>query len=385
MTALTGAFNGLNDFLKNFEPSEYHKNAFAERVYKCIKPIAIPSDSAQKSVHRSALNLLANRCELFGQHIFVDFFYWHDLLVNTWLKMDSFENRRPAIYLLHSMHREISARLMQSDDPDHSRKILLFLQTYFKTTLESSKSQPFEVRLAIVGFGLIAAPCKRLLSPEDLNEILRLVMQRIESAANAVNQNDREQLEYFPDYVEALSRIMEQMDQLSSVQLHIVQNIIVTVIRNFHLLSTAHHENTINTLMRTFHNLSQLGGSIVDDVLEKCIYQGVIWTCSHKLPFDSKNDWQTELDWKNQITYESYLPLWNGFLAEFESSTYDRSAIVSKIYDQIMQTLFKILVNLDICMHSQFRIIFLAKSTYFLFFSYCTGQTEFGSAQTNLP
>lgn len=383
MTALTGAFNGLNDFLENFTPSEQHKDVFAERVYKCIKPLAKPLVSTQKAVHRSALNLLANRCELFGKHIFADFFYWHDLLVNTWLKMEQFDNRRPAIHLLHSMHREISARLIENGDSDRSREILLFLQTYFKTTLESSKSQPFEVRLAIVGFGLIAAPCKKLLSPEHLNELLRLVMQRTESAANAVNHNDREQLEHFPDYVEALSRIMEQVDQLSSVQLHILQNIMVTVIRNFHLLSTAHHVVTVNTLMRTFHNLSQLGGSIVDDILEKVIYQGIIWTCSHKLPFDAKNDWQTETDWKNQITYVSYLPLWNGFLAEFETSIYNRSAIVSKIYDQMMQTLFKILVIFIIYIHLDL-ILFYMFDLGLVTISHFTGQIEFGSAQTNL-
>lgn len=269
----------MNDFLENFGPSDAHKVSFAERLYKCIKPIAKPLETSQKAVHRSALNLLANRCELFGKQIFEDYFYWHGLLVNTWLKMDSFDNRRPAIYLLHAMHREIAAQLVQHNDPDRCREILTFLQTYFKTILESSTSQPYEVRLAIVGFGLIAAPCKRLMSAEHLTELLQLMIQRTESAANAVNTHtSKEQLEHFPDYVEALSRIMEQVNQLSGVQLNVLQNIIVSVIRNFHLLSTAHHAMTINTLMRTFHNLSQLGDSILDDILEKVVLQGVIWT-----------------------------------------------------------------------------------------------------------
>lgn len=344
--SLTGAFNGLNDFLENFGPSDVHKDLFAERVYKCIKPIAKPLDTSQKAVHRSALNLLANHCALFGKQIFDDFFYWHDLLVNTWLKMDQFDNRRPAIFLLHAMHREIATQLIQSTDSDRCREILTFLQSYFKATLESSDSQPFEVRLAIVGFGLIAAPCKKLMTPEHLTELLRLVMQRTESAANAINHNSKEQLEHFPDYVEAMSRIMEQVNQLSGLQLNVLRNIVVAVIRNFHLLSTAHHDMTINTLMRTFHNLAKLGDTILDEILEKIVLQGVIWTCSHKLPFDAKNDWNVDTDWKDQVTYVSYLPLWNGFLAEVESTSYNRNAIVNKIYDQMMQSLFKILVNI---------------------------------------
>lgn len=118
------------------------------------------------------------------------------------------------------------------------------------------------------------------------------------------------------------------------------------MIRNFHLLSTAHHLVTINTLMRTFHNLSLLGDSIVDDIIEKVVYQGIIWTCSHKLPVDAKHDWDVDTDWKDQVTYISYLPLWNGFLAECKSTSYDRAPIVCKIYDHMMNSMFKILVNI---------------------------------------
>lgn len=331
----------MNDFLENFTPSHEYKDDFAKRIYKCVKPLAKPVESPQKTMNRSALKLLATRCELFGKHIFDDFYFWHDLLTNTWLQMDQFENRRAAIYLLHAVHREVAVHLLQDDDTERCLKILTFLQEYLKTILESSNSQPFEIRLAIVGFGLIAAPCRKLFTGH-LDELLNLVMQRTKSVANAINHNDKNQLEHFPDYVEALSRIMEQVHQLSGVQLNILQDIIVSVIRNFHLLSTAIHEATINTLKRTFRNLLDLGDSILNDILEKVIYQGVIWTCSHKLPFDASNDWDIDTDWKDQLTYNSYLPLWNGFLSDSRS---DRNVIKEKIYDQMMITLFKILVN----------------------------------------
>lgn len=263
----------MNDFLENFAPSEQHREEFAKRLYKCIKPLAKPSEkNTQKTVNRCALNILARRCQLFGKQIFDDFFFWHDLLVNTWLKMDQYENRRPAIYLLHAIHRDISDRLLHSSDSTQCRVILTFLQNFFKTTLESSISQPFEIRLSIVGFGLLAASCKKLLDSNHLNELFRLVMQRTKSVVNAVSHNSKEQLEHFPDYVEALSRIMEQINQLSGVELNIVQEIIVSIIRHFHLLSTALHQVTINTLIRTFHNLFKLGSSVIDDILEKVFY-----------------------------------------------------------------------------------------------------------------
>lgn len=263
MVSLSAAFDGLNDFLENFGPSDEHKEDFANRAYKCIKPMAKPLEGrSQKAVHKSALRLLANRCELFGAQIFDDFFSWHDLLVNTWLKMDQSDNRDVANVLLQAIHRTIANRLQQNSDSDHDRcrEILTFLLKDFKNTLQSQTSELLAVRRAIVGFGLLGAPSKKLLPPNDLDELLNLVLQRTKCVANDVNaKQTKNEIQYFPDYVEALSKLMEQTSSLSGVQLNVLRDIIVSVIRNFHLLSTSKHETTIKTLRRTFNNLLKLG------------------------------------------------------------------------------------------------------------------------------
>lgn len=347
MISLCGAFNGLNDFLVNFGPSEEHKEDFVKRAYTCIKPFAVPLDisqkNVQKNVHKSAMKLLASRCDLFRKEIFDDFYWWHDLLVEKWLKMNQFENRRTAIYLMSAIHREIAKYILESSDIDRCRKILTFLHTFFKKIVESTTSQPSEIRLAVVGFGDLAAPSKKLMSTKYLDELFNLVIQRTKCVARDVNHSNKEQLEHFPDYVEALSKIMEHV-QLSTVHLPLIEDILVSLIRNFHLLSSVLHTVTINTLMRTFNNLLELGESILDDVLKKVIYQGVIWTCSHKLLFDVSNDWDKDANWKDYVTYRSYLPLWNGFLVPLESTIYNRT-LITKIYDQLISTLFRILVS----------------------------------------
>lgn len=267
MVSLTGAFEGLNAFLEHFGPSDEHKEDFAKRVYKCIKPMAKPTEGqkTQKTVHRSALQLLADRCELFGAQIFEDFYFWQDLLVNIWLKMNQIENRRPANDLLRAIHREIADRLQQNSDSERDRccEILTFLLKNFKTTLQSPTSELLEVRRAIVGFGLLGAPSKKLLPPKELDELLNLVLQRTKCVANDANSKPiKDEIQYFPEYVEALSNLMEQTPSLSGIQLNVLQEIIVSVIRNFHVLSSKLHETTVKTLMRTFNNLLKLGNFI---------------------------------------------------------------------------------------------------------------------------
>lgn len=263
MISLSGAFAGLNDFLEHFGPSEQDQAHFAKRLYKCIKPMARPIEGrSNKAMHRNALKLLTVRSELFSLQIFDDFLYWHDLLVNMWLKMTQNENRDAANDLLQAVHRVVAGYLCENaeSDRDGCLRVLQLLLSEFKKTLQLPTSEVLEVRRAIVGLGLLGAPCKKLQPPAELDDLLNLVLQRTKCVANDVNaQQSRDQLQYFPEYVQALSNLMEHTSSLSGVQLNVLQEIIVSVIRNFHLLNKTQHAKTIETLMNTFTNLLKLG------------------------------------------------------------------------------------------------------------------------------
>lgn len=345
---MIGAINGLRNFLIAFPPSTEDKPDVSQRLYTCIKKLSDPPDeSNQRGVYRCALCLLTEHSHLFAEHLFTDYMYWHKLLLNKWMNLP-WEDRKTAIFLLHAFHKELAVQLTESRNPNESEEMLKFFIVFFKKTLELATSQPYEIRIAIRGFGLMAAPCKAHLSPDYLKELLLLVMQRTEIAANTISAKDKDSLEHFPDYVQALSQIMEFINELSGIQLSTLRNIIISLFRHFHLLSKAHHEITVNSLMHTFHNLLRLGDTILDDILEKVLLQGVIWTCSHKLPFDAQNDWEHATNWKDQITFKSYLPLWNGLLIDTEISSFNRPLIVCKIYDHMMKTLFNLLQKLDL-------------------------------------
>lgn len=358
--ALIGALNGFKYFLVNFPPAPENRAAFAQRLYTCVKRLSDPPDDAsRRELYRCALELLQTHSGLFGDLLLADYLYWHNLLMSKWLKESMpWDDRKTAIVLLHAFHREISKCLTASASSDAAAAagegstptcdILNFFIAHFKATLQSSKSQPYEIRIAIRGFGLMAAPCKKHLSAAHLTELLMLVMQRTESITNSHFAEQKDNLEHFPDYVQALSQIMTHVDGLSTIQLVTLRNIIVALIRHFHLLSKAHHTLTVDSLMHTFNNLMRLGDAILDDVLERIVLQGVIWTCSHKLVIDVANDWQDAPDWKDQITYKSYLPLWLGLLSAGENKTNARPIIAHKIYDHMMATLLAVFDKLDL-------------------------------------
>lgn len=269
------------------------------------------------------------------------------MLTETWLNKP-WEDRKTAIYLLHAFHKEIARQCTQRKDRNDI-KILTFFINYFKVTLQSANSHSYEIRIAIRGFGVMAEPCKEIMDRQHIDELLTLIMQRTENASNEIDKTvDKEKLEHFPDLVQALSEIMNHVDELSGIQICTLQNIMVALMRDFHYLSQVHHALVVQSLMKTFHNLSRLGDTVLDDVLHKVIYQGVIWTCSHNLVYDAKGDWDTITDWKDHLTYKFYLPLWTGLLTDVAHCDFDRPAMVRKIYEHFMKTLFRLLEKLNL-------------------------------------
>lgn len=339
---IIGAFKGFDLFLECFDPADEHKDQFTERLYKCIKKMSEPIKG--KSIHRSALELLSHHCSLFATYLFDDFYYWHELLLTKLLPLQ-WDDRKIAISLLHAFHRGVVLQLFHpSTDITKSSTILQFLQKFFEDTLELRDCEAFKVRLAIVGIGLVAS----LLPTFEIRRLLHLVLQRIEGATNTINELDKEQMEFLPDYIESVSKIMSCMEPLAGIHLTMIQDIIVAIIRNFHLLSTAKHETTLSTLRRALENFAMLDDTLLDNMLEVIVMKGVCWTCTHRLPFEANSDWDKSSNWRDHITYKSFLPLWSGLIAEADQNNSVQLAIVQKTYDTLMRTLFKILDKLDL-------------------------------------
>ncbi|XP_055545143.1 DNA-dependent protein kinase catalytic subunit-like isoform X2 [Wyeomyia smithii] len=365
LVSLAGALHGLNNFLINFAPEENDGDSgWYRRIYVLVKKLSDWDQAVrERQAFRNALRLVENHGSLFSYYLYNDYHYWQTILTTKWIH-STVEDRKVAIYALHSFHREISRELLRREDHNVSDEsgsttsandrearvgVLNYFMKYFKSVLVASESKPFEVRIAIRGFGSMAEPCGKLMSDEYMNELLLLVMQRTESVY-MVDDKSRDSLEHLPDFVQALSDIMGYVRELSGIQLASLQNIVIGLIRDFHYLSTSHHELIINSLMKTFDNLSKLGGMVLETLLDKVVLRGVIWSCSHMLVVDADQNRSAEdkPDWKDSITYKHYVPLWKGLLTQGTSLLVDKGPLIKVVYTHLMKKLFLILDKLDL-------------------------------------
>ncbi|XP_053697973.1 DNA-dependent protein kinase catalytic subunit-like [Sabethes cyaneus] len=366
LISIAGALHGLNHYLIFFAPVECNydddSNVY-RRIYVLVKKLSDWDDAVrERQAFRNALRIIENHGFLFSYYLYNDYQYWQKILTTKWIR-STIEDRKVGIYALYSFHYQVSQELLRRDKlsvdgssstslPDNREAriaVLNHFMKYFKSVLVAADSKPFEVRIAIRGFGAMAEPCGKMMSDEYMNELLLLVMQRTESAYMA-DDKSRDSLEHLPDFVQALSDIMGHVSELSGVQLASLQNIVIGLIKDFHFLSTSHHELIVSSLMKTFDNLSKLGGMVLESLLDKVVMRGIIWSCSHMLVVDADQNRATEekSDWKDYVTYKHYVPLWKGLLSQGANRLLDRRELVKIVHTHVIKKLFAILDKLDL-------------------------------------
>ncbi|XP_053659458.1 DNA-dependent protein kinase catalytic subunit-like [Anopheles marshallii] len=365
LVSLAGAVRGLDYFLVNFAPSESDRE-IRQRLYLLIKKLSIWDDNrAERNVFRNALLVLANHAPLFTLHLYLDHVHWQKLIAGKWIKSTNRDDSQIGISAMYAFHGEIARVLSRPElTADSGREcpstvdVLNQYVAYYRKLLSSPDADRFEIRIAIRGFGIMAGPCQQLVgSNVSLNELLTIVLQRIEGICERSVSAVGDMLEFLPDFIQSLSEILTHAKQLTATQLISIQTMTVALVRDFYHLSTVHHELIVKSLVCMLQNIGKLGGSTRDHLLDSILLQGIVWSCTHSLPFATSLPVPTpatgthavaqKTDWKQDfVTYKNYLPLWQGLLDKAHG-TQDTS-LIRAIYRAFMNTLFVIVEKLDL-------------------------------------
>uniref|UniRef100_A0A182PBZ1 non-specific serine/threonine protein kinase n=1 Tax=Anopheles epiroticus TaxID=199890 RepID=A0A182PBZ1_9DIPT len=365
LVSLAGAVRGLDLFLVNFAPSANEQD-ICGRLYLLVKKLSIWDEScSERAVFRNALQVLGNHAPLFTLQLYLDHVHWQTMLAGKWIKSNNQDDKDVALKALYAFHGEV-ARVLQTpalteaSGREYPPKVEVLNQyvAYYRKLLSSATADRLEIRIAIRGFGIMAGPCQQLGGASvSLNELLTIVLQRIEGICERSASTTADMLVYLPDFIQALSQILTHAKQLTTVQLVSVQTMTVALVRDFYHIPTVHHELIVRSLVCMLENIGKLGGTTRDQLLESVLLQGIVWSCTHALPFPSAlpvpsstgdtGGTANKIDWKRDlVTYKNYLPLWQGLLEKAQSTP--DPLLLRAIYRAFMNTLFAIVDKLDL-------------------------------------
>ncbi|KAL5274705.1 PRKDC family protein [Megaselia abdita] len=356
--AVSGALEGLNHLISSFPFLEADFD-WHNRIYICVRKLSdYNSNMSHKATCRASLEFFVTHSFLFVDNIYSDFEFWIKILYK-WKMSPVMEDKKKGIQSINSLHISISAALKGKDLDDKAQAILKCLILQFTEVLENPVIKSDDIRIVIKGFGILARSFSQF-SSEDYSKLLTLINQKTELITITEDKEFKDNLEHFPDYIQALSQILLDGKEQKYVQIleKNILSIIVRVFKDFHFLASYHTPMAVNSICCGFYNLMSTDSYIADEIIGEAILQGIIWTCSHKPLFEADDNWQHEEDWKENLTYKKYLPLWFGILKKcFISSSitsynsyvsFDKALVSQKIFDCMMSSLFLILEKLDL-------------------------------------
>lgn len=262
-TMISGAIEGLTIHLQNFTPTEEEDQKFGENLYESMLWLTDPKKAdeiTRRDAFRKMLELITKFNNIHGipNLMFRDYKKWQSVFLQ-WISSGNYDDQNAGVQAMQAFHERV-AEVLENRKDSADVAVLQFFLNYFSATLQNQDSQPHEIRIAIRGFGAMAAACKSLKETNYLSQLFDLVMQRTEYSYYTNDRLKRRKvLEHLPSYVESLSKIMNHLDEISGIQLQSLQSVIVVLIKDFYYLPTIYHSIVPISLMETFLNLQKSG------------------------------------------------------------------------------------------------------------------------------
>lgn len=340
-----GCLDALRYCFFNYPPDPSSEPNVIDRVYKIIHKFCHP-ENEDRGTCRSSLALFKTHVALFGLQVLRDAQEWHLLFVN-WLKTVRADDKEFVVPAVYAFYGQIATSMTEdvNGESDCKKELLELFLAHFKESLLDAQSKPFQIRLSILSFGILSVPVKAFLPGDVVGDLVNIVIANTNYAYFSELADKRDKIEHLPDFIQALSLLIEHVDGLSSVQLSSLEKLVDALMQDFQYLSTYNHPLVVRSLVNTFNSVSKLGATTFDDFLSRVMLQGILWACSHKMPMDTYQD--NEMDWKQNVTFRNYLPLWRGLMASEDSGTITKP-VGTLIGDTFLRCFVEIVRKLDL-------------------------------------
>ncbi|KAF9159945.1 hypothetical protein DFQ26_006027, partial [Actinomortierella ambigua] len=365
LVLLAGALSGLDHFMFSFadRASKRDHQAVLEEVKKIVN---VPEDLSRLGAPIAALELFANHITLF-----------HDQLIDIYPLM----YQRIANFCTHSNNsmskcgyrsldiflQEIALVLAASPDGVKERNCFWFFMSNFTQMMNAegpdSSARYKAVSVAIRGYGYFAAPCKRMLSKDDLEKLLDQLLKKSSFMFSIRGDASEGATPHLSAFIQAFTYVAREFDDIpDALMTALTQMSSIVVVSFVKLSSFARVDCTIalnKLLMMLFHK----GEGILRGFVDKLMYKLLVFTCSDigRADGPTRKENVSILRDAPFHSYTMYMFLWDNLfkasVSEFESNTRDvgllgeeRLAYTSILYGSMMQALIRMvsLLNLSV-------------------------------------
>ncbi|GAB1598867.1 DNA-dependent protein kinase catalytic subunit-like isoform X1, partial [Argonauta hians] len=257
-------------------------------------------------------------------------------------------------------HARILSRVIDNNEGAvETPEVAKFFLEKSSTIIKDNNSKKKEIEVAIKCFGLLAGPCKKFHSQDDVNFMFVEILGHSKHLLDGNFENFHDSLYSVTSFLEALSSILKEVNDISDESLKSVENLLIAMIENIPHVYVKYHFKCVRAILKVFLAL-MTKETHLRQILKETVYQCLVRMSHLPVPLQEARPAGASNDslWgiKKQISYQDYISLWSDLLrssSHKELSTIgysfsDRNKLTQLLYDEVLSSVVRIIESLDL-------------------------------------
>jgi hypothetical protein len=323
MKVISGAFRGLNHFLRGC-PGDFMENeSNIATVFKYLRlALHPPDDLARYEIPKTACQFLARHAKVFQRylaHSHKDIWeaFWKEGpsgLTGLCLKQDS-KLRSRAFQAMEAFLSCVATELVDGkSSPDVNLITFQFFMAQFNRILSTRQAHVQNISLAIRGYGHFAIAIKHFWQAWQLQKTFNLLAQLSEEFCNGSAELIDETIMHLPSFVSAFANFVRELDVVDETSLEKLDRIIVQVFIIFPHLHRHQRNRYFKALRRLLFSV-YLKGTALRQLMGRVSLEALSLSCSATAYGITAANSGGVNPGQIQPLYEDYFLLWEQLLS----------------------------------------------------------------------
>ncbi|KAJ0059871.1 hypothetical protein NL108_014572, partial [Boleophthalmus pectinirostris] len=271
------------------------------------------------------------------------------------------EMKKTSYYALEAFLKQV-AMLVADNIEEHKGKLKFFMQR-FCGIIKTMDSTHKELSIAIRGYGLFAAPCKKV-CPQDVDLMYTELIQRCKQMYLTESDGEDDSFYQLPSFLDSIASVIIHLDKIPEVYTPLLERLLVVQIDSFPQYSERMQITCCRAILKVLVAMASKG-PVLWSFISSVVHQGLIRVCSKPLTTEDKDaDTGPEAqmrtgNWKVPSS-QNYLALYKSLLdcdqlkdtgyldGAFESQNAALRSLSHLIYDELVKSILRIVEKLDL-------------------------------------
>ncbi|XP_075444614.1 LOW QUALITY PROTEIN: DNA-dependent protein kinase catalytic subunit [Ascaphus truei] len=369
LPVVAGCLKGLAALLINFTKSVEEDAKTSKEIFDySVKAISPQVDLKRYAVPSAGLHLLTLHASQFSTYLMDNYRSLFEVM-SKWCGHTNHDMKKLGFAALHSFLKQI-ALLVTKDAEAHKGKLKFFMDQFYMIIrkLESSNK---ELSIAIIGYGLFAAPCKAV-SSKDVDLMYIELIQRCKQMYLTEADTEEDNVYQLPNFLQSIASVILHLDTIPEVYTPVLERLLVVQIDSFSHYSPNMQSSCCRSIIKVFLSLAGKG-PVLWSLISTVVHQGLIRVCSKPVLFAREGYGKEGPEsgepapagevragkWKIP-SYKDYLDLFRSLLScdQMKESIFSDEifpalnsplqSLNRLLYDELIKSVLKIIEKLDL-------------------------------------